>query len=300
MSAAFRAVKTENVSISAAAKSFGVPRMSLSDRVYHKVPLHKSKMGVKTALTDEEETALCNYITYMANRGFPLSAPQLLGFELCIAKERNKEGVFTKNGPSRKWLRGFKRRHPNLNLRCPDALDRGRACLGNVNTLRDYFELLKETMDANKRNDKPSQIYNCDEAALYLNKSAGQKVLVPTRTKHTHSLSVATNEHISVHCCVNAAGHAIPPMIIFSKSLPGGAYHSNGPINASYACSDSSLMDQTLYSQWFGKTFLSHAVQQRPLLMIQDGAPSHVSVELIRSAIENDVILLCLPPRPLT
>lgn len=130
-----------------------------------------------------------------------------------------------------------------------------------------------------------------------MNKSAGQKVIVPARTKHTHSLSVATNEHISVHCCVNAAGQALPPMIIFSKSLPGGAYHRNGPINASYACSDSGFMDQTLYNQWFQKTFLVHAVQQRPVLLIQDGASSHLSVELIRSAIANDVILLCLPPK---
>jgi hypothetical protein len=100
MSAAFRAIKTENITISTAAKSFGVTRMSLSDRVNHKEPLHKSKMGVKTVLTDDKEIALCNYITYMANRGFPLSVPQLLGFAWCIAKERNKEDIFTKNGPS--------------------------------------------------------------------------------------------------------------------------------------------------------------------------------------------------------
>ncbi|KAH3781480.1 hypothetical protein DPMN_159310 [Dreissena polymorpha] len=87
------------------------------------------------------------------------------------------------------------------------------------------------------------------------NKSAGQKVIVPTRNKHAHSLSVATNEHISVHWCVDAAGHALPPMNIFTNSLPGGPYHRLGPVNASYACSDSGFMDQTLHLQWFEKTF---------------------------------------------
>jgi hypothetical protein len=92
--------------------------------------------------------------------------------------------------------------------------------------------------------------------------------------------------------------HAIqPPMIIISKSLPGGPYHRQGPVNASYACSDSGFMDQSLYHQWFVKTFLEHAVPARPLLLIQDGASSHISVDLIRSAIANDVILLCLPPK---
>ncbi|KAL4221115.1 hypothetical protein ACF0H5_019375 [Mactra antiquata] len=100
MAAAFRAVKTENMSISSAARAYGVPRMSLSDRVHYKVSVNKCKMGVKTALTEDEELALCNYISYMANRGFPLSISQLLGFAWCIGKERNKENVFTKTGPS--------------------------------------------------------------------------------------------------------------------------------------------------------------------------------------------------------
>lgn len=296
MSSAFEAVRSGRLSVSSAAKEYNVPRMTLSDRVNGKIPLN-AKMGVKTALTTDEESALCSYISYMANRGFPLSIQQLMGFAWCIAKERGREHVFTKSGPSRKWWQGFKKRHPDLSLRRPDALDRGRACLGNVNALREYFQLLKETIEVNGLSDKPERIYNCDEAALFLNKSAGQKVIVPTRTKHPHSLSVATNEHISVHCCVSAAGQALPPMIIFSKSMPGGAYHRNGPVNASYACSDSGFMDQSLYQQWFEKTFLGHVVPQRPLLLIQDGASSHVSVELIRSAIANDVILLCLPPK---
>lgn len=296
MISAFNAVKSGNMSISSAAKMFKVPRMTLSDRINGKVSLN-AKMGVKTALTEDEELALCNYISYMANRGFPLTIQQLIGFAWCIAREHGKESVFTKSGPSRKWWKGFKNRHPDLSLRRPDPLDRGRACFGNVNAIRDYFQLLKETIESNDLKEKPDQIYNCDEAALFFNKSAGQKVIVPTRTRHPHSLSVATSEHISVHCCVNAAGQALPPMLIYSKSLPGGSYHKQGPINASYAYSDSGFMDQALYHQWFMKTFLPHAVPRRPLLLIQDGASSHVSVNLIKSAIENDIILLCLPPK---
>jgi len=78
---------------------------------------------------------------------------------------------------------------------------------------------------------------------LFLNKATGQKVVVPARFKHAHSLTVATSEHISVHCCVNAAGNALPPMLIFTKSLTGGTYHRQGPINASCACSGSGFMD---------------------------------------------------------
>ncbi|KAH3835204.1 hypothetical protein DPMN_108552 [Dreissena polymorpha] len=152
-------------------------------------------MGVDTALTTDEEDALVSYIGYMANRGFPLSIQQLIGFAWCIAKERGRGDVFSDSGPSRSWWNGFKSRHPGLGLRRPDSLDRGTASLGSVNALREYFSLLKETLESNELTDKPDRIYNCDEAALFLNKSAGQNVIVPTRKRHAHSLSVATNEH---------------------------------------------------------------------------------------------------------
>ena len=65
-------------------------------------------------------------------------------------------------------------------------------------------------------------------------------------------------------------------MMIFTRTLPGGAYHREGPVNASYACSENGFMDQNLYLQWFEKFFLAHVVPERPLLLIQDGASSHI------------------------
>ena len=38
-------------------------------------------------------------------------------------------------------------------------------------------------------------------------------------------------------------------------------------------------------------------IQERPLLLIQDGASSHLSVPLIRKTIAIDLVLLCLPPK---
>ncbi|VDI05779.1 Hypothetical predicted protein [Mytilus galloprovincialis] len=163
--------------------------------------------------------------------------------------------------------------------------------------MRDYFKLLKSTLETNDLKDKPERLYNCDEAGLSLNKSSGQRVVVPKRFKHAHSISIATSEHISVHCCVNAAGHSLPPMLIFSGGYPGGAYHKNGPINAAYATTDSGFMDKETYFQWFEKVFLQHCVKERPIMLLQDGAISHISPMLIDSALKNDVILLCLPSK---
>ena len=49
-----------------------------------------------------------------------------------------------------------------------------------------------------------------------------------------------------------------------------------------------------LYLTWF-KFFLKQIPPARPVLLIQDGCSSHISIELIELAKENDVHLLCLP-----
>ena len=296
MTAAYKAVKSGSMSLSKASRKFGVPRMTLADRVKGRIQLN-AQWGHKPVLSADEEQALVVYIEYMANRGFPLTIGLIIGFAWCIAKTNGKAHAFKKTGPTKQWWNDFKKRHPHLRLRRPDTLDRGRATMGNVWSLREYFSILKEVMDANDFHSNPHLVFNCDEAAVNLNKSAGQKVVVPCNQKHTHTVASATNEHITVHCCVSASGGTIPPMIIFTKTYPGGAYHKNGPVSATYAVSDTGFMDQELYFHWFEKTFLKFAPPQRPLLLIQDGASSHISCPLIKSAIANDVILLCLPPK---
>ena len=38
-----------------------------------------------------------------------------------------------------------------------------------------------------------------------------------------------------------------------------------------------------------------YTVKERPILVLQDGAVSHISPQLINSAMKNDVILMCMP-----
>ena len=296
MSKAYKAAKLGQMSIAQASKTYNVPRMTLSDRVKGKVAMD-AQMGASTVLTSKDEISLVNYIEYMAQRGFPLSVSQVIGFAWCIAKEHPGARVFNESGPTEKWWRGFKKRQPEVSLKRPDPLDRGRAAMGNVETMRDDLKLLKSTLETNDLKDKPERLYNCDEAGLSLKKSSGQRVVVPKRFKHAHSISIATSEHISVHCCVNTEGESLPPMLIFSGGYPGGAYHKNGPINAAYATTDSGFMDKETYFQWFEKVFLQHCVKERPIMLLQDGAISHISPMLIDSALKNDVILLCLPSK---
>ena len=49
------------------------------------------------------------------------------------------------------------------------------------------------------------------------------------------------------------------------------------------------------YLLWFIKIFLKYCTPERPVVLVQDGHKSHLTVDLINLARANDVILFNLP-----
>ena len=66
------------------------------------------------------------------------------------------------------------------------------------------------------------------------------------------------------------------------------------PPGTIFTCTDSGWINQEKYLEWF-KCFLKNIPPTRPVLIIEDGHTSHVSMEVIKLAQDNDVHLLCLP-----
>ena len=297
MEEALEACRERGMSASKASREFSVPRRTLADRLSKKVKDSVRGAGNCTFLTAEQEQVLCNYISLMAQRAFPLTIQQILSYAWCIDKKsgRNKFGP---NGPSETWWKGFKGRHPEaVKLRKPDSLDRGRAIYGTVNALRHYFQILKSALEEGGFCHRPQDIYNCDETVVEMNKWS-QKVVVPRRMRTSHSRLVATSEHISIHCCVSAAGSTIPPFIIFKDAFPGGNYTAGGPDGALYGRQQSGFMDGELFLKWLRNLFVPNAkpTADKPVLLLVDGHSSHCTFNVIEAARDANVILLALAP----
>ncbi|KAK4306646.1 hypothetical protein Pmani_021539 [Petrolisthes manimaculis] len=297
MQRAIKACKTGMMTPSQAAKEYNVPRKTLTDRLQRKVSEDCTNAGRKRALTPGQEKDLCRFIEYMAMRGFPLTVNQILMLAWCIDKVQGRK-VFGASGPCEGWWRSFRNKYPDATkLRRPDRLDRGRALYSTVDKIRDYFQLLKQQLTEGDYMARPQDIYNCDESIVDLNKCT-QRVVVPKRMRHAHSREVASSEHISIHCCVSASGHAMPPFIIFKQSFPGGNYSRDGPDGCLYGKQDSGFMDSELFLQWFEQLFIVHSrpSPDRPVLILLDGHISHCSPHLIESAIRHNVTLFALAP----
>ena len=64
--------------------------------------------------------------------------------------------------------------------------------------------------------------------------------------------------------------------------------------NTLFVHSDSGWINADLFLEWF-KFFINNIPPTRPVVLIQDGHSSHVSIELVELACENNIHLLCLP-----
>ena len=294
MEKAFDAVKNKEASVSKAAELYSVPRKTLDDGVKGRV-LHGDKSGPGTVLTSSEEDSLCNYPVYMADRGFPLTRKMVMAYAWALAKKSGRADLFNQEfDPGDRWCSNFCKRHPALTLRKLDKLDRSRARNCDPEVVSNYFALLKKTLEDNNLSRSPRCIYNCGESFLPLDGSR-EKAVTHIKRKTAYGQVNGTTEHITLLCGASAAGMALPPMIIYPKAS-GGAYTFKGPDDALYAKSESGWVDSELFFAWMKKLFLVHAVSQRPVMLLVDGHASHVTMDLIELARDNNVILFCLPP----
>ena len=254
MVAAIEAVSAGGMTITASSRVFSVPRKTLDDRLKGHVT-HGRKPGVKTAFTSEEESSLVRYLLYMAERGFPLTRTMAKAFAWAIAKLSGNDCRFSKNyGPSEHWWQLFRNRHPEICLCKSDGLERSRAEALNPAVVQEYFDLFDATLTRNDLKTCPRQLYNCDETFVPMDYTR-EKVVAAKGAKNVYSQTLGTSDHITLLCCVSAAGFPLHPMIIYAKSFPGGQYRFQGPDDALYAKSDSGWIDSELFLTWLKKIF---------------------------------------------
>ena len=275
-----------------ASKIFGVPRQTLADKVNGR---HPGSYGGRTTLSEEDEEVLVQYVLYMASIGHPLTVADVKCFAWSVGKRSSNPLCFTENGPSEKWWRGFKSRHPRITLRKADKLDRRRKAMSKPSVMHNHFDQLKQVLENNDLLDKPSHIFNVDETGVDMDSLNG-KVVVDRNTKHAYQESRGEREHITANVCCSASGLVLPPMIIFERCFPSGHYSKCGPDSCLYGKSPNGYMDGDLFKSWFTTIFLPYTAHLRPAVLILDGHGSHLTIDVIDLAREHNVILYCLPP----
>ena len=75
--------------------------------------------------------------------------------------------------------------------------------------ITECYNTMEKVLTENDLIDKPENIFNVDESGINMALKKG-KVVVSKGARNAHSLEKGSKDHITVNCCVNAAGTALP------------------------------------------------------------------------------------------
>lgn len=175
-----------------------------------------------------------------------------------------------------------------------------------------WFQKVKQVLDRENLHFRPNQIWNADESGfsdetlcklcylLLIERRffLGEYVCVRANTKHVFEQNGGSGKNFTtVLLCSNAAGEILPPFVIYGAKSVNPLWCLNGPSNALYRCTDSGWISELTFIDWFINCFLVQTKNiDRPLLLVMDNHPSHINIDIIELAMQNNVIILCLPP----
>ena len=167
----------------------------------------------------------------------------------------------------------------------------------NQSKVAKYFEALDALLQKTGLGDKPNQIWNMDETGIQLEHKP-HRVLAQKGTRFLHARTSGNRETITVVACASAAGEKLPPHVIArgkTRKTLNGFEITSAPKGTSWSVSPSGWTRQGIVQLWFEKSFLPNIGKERPQILILDGHDSHNFIELISSAIENQIEIVELP-----
>ena len=89
---------------------------------------------------------------------------------------------------------------------------------------------------------------------------------------------------MTIVACANAAGQAIPSMVIFDAKKLNHAWTANKVPSTKYGLSDKGWINTDLFEWWLVEHFLEYAVSARPLLLLLDGHVTHYQPRVLQFA----------------
>ena len=280
-------------SLRSAAKSFGVCESNIRRR--QKMMRAGEQLvgsGRKLALSVDVEVQLAKCIGVLCNAGFSPSMPDIKDLVRDYVTAHNISTPFKENRPGKDWLRNFMDRQ-HLSMKKANMISAARkSTTANPFIIYDFYEVLEEVIAEKKLT--PAQIWNCDESGFPTDPGKC-KVISPIGETAYKITWGAGRENISTLAAVSASGRALDALIIFSGKNFQSTWKGNKSLpNTMFGVSSQGWMDTEVFLEWFNRFLVQ--VTERPLLLIYDGHLSHVSIALIEKAIEEDVMLLKLPP----
>ena len=279
-------------SLRKAAYNNGINYQTLHNRINNK---HTKCNGRPAKLEENIESFLVEILAALSDVGYSLSQYEVLGVVNKHLKDNNKQHLFPENGPTNEWYKSFMNRHKDkLNRKNSNSMPVNRAMAMNPTFFDHWFGLLKKIMDDHGLHNKPTHVFNCDESRFQF--STGSCVVVTRKGGQAFRLASSNDKNMTtILACISADGRHMPMHTVYKGRRKQHSWLQGGPTGATYDCSESGWMEANNFYKWFAEVFVP-SVQHLDgtKLLLFDGHSSHVSLELIDKARENNIVLLKL------
>ena len=291
--------KAGTSTVAAFARENGIPDQTFRDWLNDEQATAGS--GNTTGLSSYIESLLVLLVVMLSASGVPMGKNML---PKLVQKGINEGAItvnpkvkFTNNMPGPDWVKRFRRRNKKTLTLRKEKLQYKRATTMTRENKALYFDMLEKVITDN--NIQPCNIYNADEAGFQAD-SAEQTVWYARALRNSYGLiSQGAKALFSVLFCCNALGRYLPTLTIFKAANLWYQWTTDGDDDAFYTTTRSGWMEERVFTNWFIKVFIPQTQPDDPTapgLFIFDGHPSHISFEMARAAVDNNIHLLCLPP----
>lgn len=137
----------------AAAAKYAIPRSTLNDHI--KNPSREMKCGPSPVLQKEEEERLVKWIIDMSEIGYGQCREQVCLMVKKILDSDKRPNPFPNNMPGKDWWHAFLKRHSELSLRTPQALQTCRAKACTEKTMDRWYYDFEQFLLVHDLLDKP-------------------------------------------------------------------------------------------------------------------------------------------------
>lgn len=282
-----------------AAVKYGIPRTTLLRYSRCDGEVQKCSLGRKAVFSMEEESKLLSYVLDCSKmfHGLSLTRTRELAYTYAInlKKANIPETWRVEKMAGNDWLDGFRKRNSSLSLRSPEPTSLGRASAFNRTTVTEFFDNLETVMK--RFNFTADSIYNLDETGNSTVQKV-QKVLTQKGVKQLGQITSAERGMtITMVSCVSASGQSLPPAYIFPRVHFKDTMLVGAPVGSKGFANPSGWMSNDLFPDVL-KHFISHFAgpTEKQKLLILDNHSSHLSIEVVQLARDNNLTVLTFPP----
>ncbi|XP_012553005.2 uncharacterized protein LOC105842971 [Bombyx mori] len=279
---------TPNCSISVIAKQYNINKSVL----YRHNRKTMKKQGGQTALDDDTEHHIVQYLNVCSDWGYPLDTYDLrIMVKLYLDNMGITHNRFKDNMPGPDYATRFLKRHKDsISLRLCQNIKKSRARV-SPDTIEEYFGELEETL----KEIDPNNIVNYDETNLS-DDPGRKKVIVKRGTKYPERVLNQSKSSISIMMAGTAAGVLLPPYVIYKASNVYDSWTTGGPKGTRYHRTASGWIDGNTFEDYI-KCIIIPFFKDKPgrKILIGDNLSSHLSIEVIKICEENHISFVFLP-----